>query len=202
MVVDAYSGGGLLTAMLAKSCKRAYGIELEAEAVKCADALKEKNGLSNMTNICGYVEEKLQGVLEKEQGEEIRLILDPPRAGIARSVVRAILESGISKIAIISCNPATLARDLGLLTGSLVEKDGELIKNFEYAALNASKTNECSSLDTLSEKEEKMPQIENEAGLNGFYTIEWIQPFDMFPQTKHVETLVVLSLRISTERST
>ena len=193
VVVDAYSGGGLLTAMLAKSCKRVYGIELEAEAVKCADALKEKNGLSNMTNICGYVEEKLQGVLEKEQGEEIRLILDPPRAGIARSVVRAILESGISKIAIISCNPATLARDLGLLTGSLVEKDGELIKNSEYAALNASKTNECSSLDALSEKEEKTPQIENEAGLNGFYTIEWIQPFDMFPQTKHVETLVLLS---------
>ena len=192
VVVDAYSGGGLLTAMLAKSCKRAYGIELEAEAVKCADALKEKNGLSNMTNICGYVEEKLQGVLEKEQGEEIRLILDPPRAGIARIVVRAILESGISKIAIISCNPATLARDLGLLTGSLVEKDGELIKNSEYAALNASKTNECSSLDNLSEKEEKTPQIENEAGLNGFYTIEWIQPFDMFPQTKHVETLVCL----------
>ncbi len=196
VVVDAYSGGGLLTAMLAKSCKRVYGIELEAEAVKCADALKEKNGLSNMTNICGYVEEKLQGVLEKEQGEEIRLILDPPRAGIARSVVRAILESGISKIAIISCNPATLARDLGLLTGSLVEKDGELIKNSEYAALNASKTNECSSLDALSEKEEKTPQIENEAGLNGFYTIEWIQPFDMFPQTKHVETLVVLSKKI------
>lgn len=117
VVVDAYSGGGLLTAMLAKSCKRAYGIELEAEAVKCADALKEKNGLSNMTNICGYVEEKLQGVLEKEQGEEIRLILDPPRAGIARIVVRAILESGISKIAIISCNPATLARDLGPFDG-------------------------------------------------------------------------------------
>lgn len=42
VVVDAYSGGGLLTAMLAKSCKRVYGIELEAEAVKCADALKEK----------------------------------------------------------------------------------------------------------------------------------------------------------------
>ena len=196
VVVDAYSGGGLLTAMLAKSCKRVYGIELEAEAVKCADALKEKNGLSNMTNICGYVEEKLQGVLEKEQGEEIRLILDPPRAGIARSVVRAILESGISKIAIISCNPATLARDLGLLTGSLVEKDGELTKNSDYAALNASKTNECSSLDALSEKEEKTPQIENEAGLNGFYTIEWIQPFDMFPQTKHVETVVLLSRRM------
>lgn len=85
VVVDAYSGGGLLTAMLAKSCKRVYGIELEAEAVKCADALKEKNGLSNMTNICGYVEEKLQGVLEKEQGEEIRLILDPPRAGTRAS---------------------------------------------------------------------------------------------------------------------
>lgn len=71
VVVDAYSGGGLLTAMLAKACKRVYGIELEAEAVRCADELMRKNGLKNMTNICGPVEEKLEGVLEREKGEEI-----------------------------------------------------------------------------------------------------------------------------------
>jgi 23S rRNA (uracil1939-C5)-methyltransferase len=45
VVVDAYSGGGLLTAMLAKRVKRVYGIELEEEASRCADSLKMKNGL-------------------------------------------------------------------------------------------------------------------------------------------------------------
>ena len=170
VVVDAYSGGGLLTAMIAKKAKRVYGIELEAEASRCADALKEKNGLKNMTNICGYVEEKLSGVLEKEKGEKLRLILDPPRAGIARSVVKALLQSGIPKLTIISCNPATLARDLGILTGRLIENEkNELVKNPAYIGIADGET------------------------LAGYYEIERIQPYDMFPQTKHVETLVCLS---------
>ena len=169
VVVDAYSGGGLLTAMIAKKAKRVYGIELEAEASRCADSLKAKNGLDNMTNICGYVEEKLQGVLEKEKGEKVRLILDPPRAGIARSVTKALLSSGIPTLVLISCNPATLARDLGILTGRLIETDtGELVKNPAYEG-----------------------KADDEV-LDGYYAIEKIQPYDMFPQTKHVETLVLL----------
>ena len=170
VIVDAYSGGGLLTAMLAKKAKRVYGIELEEEAVRCADALKAKNALLNMTNICGKVEEKLPSVLEKEKGEKLRLILDPPRAGIARSVVKALLESGIPKLTLISCNPATLARDLGILTGRLIENDkGELVKNPAYTELLDSET------------------------LSGYYEIERIQPYDMFPQTKHVESVVCLT---------
>lgn len=129
VVVDCYSGAGLLTAMVAKRAKRVYGIELEREANLCADRLKEKNGLSNMYNICGKVEEKLQGVLQKERGEKLRLILDPPRAGIHRSVLNAIIASEIDKLVLISCNPATLARDLGLLTGALTEgENGQLVK--------------------------------------------------------------------------
>lgn len=167
VVVDAYSGGGLLTAMIAKKVKRVYGIELEEEASRCADSLKEKNGLDNMHNICGAVEDKLPDVLKKEKGEKLRLILDPPRAGIARSVLFALLQSGIPTLTLISCNPATLARDLGILTGRLVENDkGELVKN------------PCFPVD--------------EDALQGYYQIEKIQPYDMFPQTKHVETLVCL----------
>ncbi len=174
VVIDAYSGGGLLTAMIAKKAKRVYGIELEKEASKCADSLKEKNNLKNMTNICGYVEEKLPAILEKEKGEKVRLILDPPRAGIARSVVKALLESGIQKLTLISCNPATLARDLGILTGRLVENEkGELVKNVAYEGKQAGEL------------------------LNGYYQVEKIQPYDMFPQTKHVETLVCLQRKRS-----
>ena len=166
VVIDAYSGGGLLTAMLAKATKKqVYGIEIEQEAVVCADRLKKKNALSNMTNICGAVEDKLPEVLEKEKGEKLRLILDPPRAGIARSVLKALLESGIPYLTLISCNPATLARDLGFLTGKLIENEkGELVKNPEAG----------------------------ETPLAGYYAIERLQPYDMFPQTKHVETLVCL----------
>ena len=169
VVIDAYSGGGLLTAMLAKRAKRVYGIELEAEAVRCADSLKEKNGLTNMTNICGYVEEKLMGVMQAEQGEKLRLILDPPRAGIHRSVLKALLDSGIEQLTIISCNPATLGRDLGILSGRLIEENGALVKNPAYAGLGDEET------------------------LAGYYQVTLVQPFDMFPQTKHVETIVCLN---------
>ena len=168
VVIDAYSGGGLLTAMIAKKAKRVYGIELEEEASRCADSLKAKNGLANMKNICGYVEKELPGVLAAERNEKLRLILDPPRAGIARSVLFALLKSGIPQLTLISCNPATLARDLGILSGRLLEKDGELVKNPAYADVSDGET------------------------LGGYYEIERIQPYDMFPHTKHVETLVCL----------
>lgn len=169
VVIDAYSGGGLLTAMIAKKVKRVYGIEVEREAVDCANSLKEKNGLTNMQNICAKVEDALPDLLKKEQGETLRLILDPPRAGIARSVAFALLASGIEKLTIISCNPATLGRDLGILTGRLIEKDNELVKNPAY---------------------ENVAQGET---LAGYYAVESVQPYDMFPQTKHVETLVCLT---------
>ena len=159
VVIDAYSGGGLMTAMLAKRAKAVFGIELIAEAVDCANALKKKNNLQNMQNICGYVEKEIGGVLQKVQGEKTRLIVDPPRAGVHKDALRGIAESGVEKITYVSCNPATLARDLGILTGSLVEKEGVLVK---------------------AEK------------ADGAYEILSVTPYDMFPQTKHVETLVCL----------
>ena len=160
-VIDCYAGGGLLTALFAKRCARAYGIEEVAEASACADRLKVRNGLENMENICGRVEDCLSPLLARER--EASLVLDPPRAGLARSVVREILAAHPKKIVMISCNPSTLARDLGLLTGTLAEDEtGELRKT----------------------KEE-----------GGMYEIGLIQPYDMFPQTRHIETLVLLSER-------
>lgn len=158
VVVDCYAGGGLLTAMLAKKCKRAYGIEVVPEASACADSLKEKNGLKNMIDLCGAVEEKLASVLEKER--DAVLLFDPPRAGVDREILKKVLGHGPRKIVYISCNPSTLARDVGILTGKLVENDrGELLKS--------------ENGDTM-------------------YEITLVQPFDMFPQTRHVETLVCL----------
>lgn len=155
-----------MTAMAARRAKRAYGIELNAEASACAESLKKKNNLANMTNVCGDAAAELPRIMAEENGEKTVLILDPPRAGVARSVLYAILKSKIERFVMISCDPATLARDLGILTGTLVEKDGVLIKNTAGARDNRE---------------------------NNYFRIESVEPFDMFPQTKHVETLVVLS---------
>lgn len=157
--IDLYSGGGLLTAMLAKKCGKAYGIEIVEEASRCADELKRDNNLDGkMFNICGKVEDEIDAVFKETGGKRI-IVCDPPRKGMEQSVVHAVKNSGADKVVLVSCNPATLARDLGLLTGSLIEKDGMLIK--------------CEN--AVSD-----------------YAIESITPFDMFPQTKHVETLVKL----------
>ncbi len=159
-VIDCYSGGGLMTAMFAARCRHAYGIEVVPEATRCANSLKEKNGLQEkMTNLNGRVEDLLGGLFKKEPNAVV--VLDPPRAGIDRSVLKALLKEDISRLVLISCNPATLARDLGILTGTLVENErGELVRA---------------------------------EALNGKYEIFSVQPYDMFPQTKHVETLVLLS---------
>ena len=160
VALDLYSGGGMLTAMLAKKCERAYGIEIVEEASRCADELKMRNNLEDkMQNICGDVGENIDYVFNKTQGKKRIIVCDPPRKGMERSVVKAILKAEADKVILISCNPATLARDLGILTGALEEKDGELVKT------------------DMS---------------NSVYKITSITPFDMFPQTPHVETLVVL----------
>lgn len=165
VAIDLYSGGGMLTAMLAKGCKAAYGIEIIKEAVVCADELKELNGLSDkMFNICGTVEENLSGVLAQTDGVKRTIVCDPPRKGMERSVIKEIIASNAEKVVLVSCNPATLARDLGLLCGSLTDIDGQIVKSTPLP----------------------------DGSFDGAYKVVSITPFDMFPQTRHVETLVVL----------
>lgn len=157
-VIDCYSGGGLLTAMLAKKCGRAIGIEIVPEASACAEKVKERNNLSgSMINHCGKVEDLLERVLCEEQN--VTVVLDPPRSGVERGVLDILRAHAVKKIIYVSCNPATLARDAGILTGTLREENGALVKG----------------------------------SADGNYVIDTVEPFDMFPQTKHVETLVMLS---------
>ena len=165
VVIDAYSGCGLLTAMLARQVGRAYGIEVVPEASACADSLIEPNRLEGkLFNICGKVEEELPALLQRVDAQDAFLVVDPPRKGVDRATLGAILASGIPQVAMISCNPSTLARDLGILTGALVETADGLKKNRAYVP-------------------GEMP---------GRYAIRSVLPLDMFPQTKWVETLVLL----------
>lgn len=163
VVIDAYSGAGMLTAIFAQRAKKAIGIEIVKEAVDSAESLRFLNGLENkMENICAPCEDVLPDVLkrERENGSRCILVLDPPRQGVDEKLLEIIKESKPEKVIYISCSPQTLARDVGLLTDTLTRVDGELLKN-----------------------EEPKP----------IYEITSIKPYDMFPQTKHVETLVVLS---------
>lgn len=145
VVLDAYSGVGILSNVLAKSAKKVYGVEIVPEATKDADELTAlNNNQHKVVNICGDCAKVLPDLAKKslKDGDTVIAVIDPPRKGCDKIVLDTLIESGVQKIYYISCNPATLARDL--------------------------------------------------AHLQDYYDIESVQPYDMFPQTKHVETLVSL----------
>ena len=161
-VIDAYSGAGVMTAMLAKKANKAIGIEIVKEAVESANILAKENGLeSKMENICAPCESVLPSVISEvsKGGGNVLVVLDPPRKGCDTAVLNAILKEKPSRVIYVSCSPQTLARDVGILTNKLVYNGNQLVKN------------DGESL----------------------YEIESITPYDMFPQTKHVETLVCLT---------
>ena len=140
-VLDAYSGGGLLSCALANAVSSVTGVEIVPEAVESARKLA--SGRSNINFICGDCAEVIPQLTASAGFDTI--ILDPPRNGCDEKVISAVGASGASTVIYISCNPSTLARDLFRLSG---------------------------------------------------YEIAEIIPFDMFPQTKHVETLCYLRGRV------
>ena len=163
VVIDAYSGAGLMTALLCKEAKQAIGIEIIKEATEFANELAALNKLEDkITNYNGKCEEILPDIIakEKQKGSKVCLVLDPPRKGCDIKVINSIIESDIDRIVYVSCLPSTLARDVGLLVGSLKMVGNEIKRDENYS-----------------------PR----------YEISFVKPFDMFANTKHVETVVCLN---------
>lgn len=116
-VVDAYSGAGVLSALLAKSAQNVTAIEIEPKAVESARDLIQRNGIHNIELVCGDCATELPRILQETTGESV-IVLDPPRAGCDRRVMDAVAHSSANKVVYVSCNPATLARDVSLLCES------------------------------------------------------------------------------------
>ena len=138
LVVDAYCGVGTFTVLLAPVSGRVTGIEESASAV--ADARLNAAGLDNVE----FIEDRTENALRKIDEPVDVLILDPPRRGCAPEAISAAIELGPARIAMVSCEPDAMSRDLAAL---------------------------CESA----------------------YTLDAVYPIDMFPQTRHVEALAILS---------
>ncbi|MFA9413981.1 23S rRNA (uracil(1939)-C(5))-methyltransferase RlmD [Streptococcus sp. E29BA] len=113
VVIDAYSGIGTIGLSIAGQVKAVYGVEVVDKAV--ADAMKnaQNNGIMNAHYVCDTAE----SAMEKWQSEGLRpkvIIVDPPRKGLTESFIRASSAMSPEKITYISCNPATMARDIKL----------------------------------------------------------------------------------------
>jgi len=140
VIVDGYCGVGTITLMLSQYVKEIYGIEIVAEAINDAKKNALLNGIKNATFIVGKTEEE---ILKFKDVQIDTIVVDPPRKGCDKKLLEVILEMPIKKIVYVSCDIATLARDLNIL-------------------------------------EEK-------------YAIQDITLFDMFPQSAHIESVVLLS---------
>lgn len=140
-ILELYSGVGSLTAYLAKGAKSVTAVESWEPAAKYMKENAAQNNLSNITPHSGRAEDIAAALAENKYDA---VVLDPPRTGCQPEVIDAIVKISPKRIVYVSCNPATLARDIKPLTA------------------------------------------------NG-YELTSAQPFDMFPQTGHVETVCQLS---------
>lgn len=139
-VLNAYGGTGLLAAILAKRAHKVFSVEINKSAARDCVVLFENNDISNAISICGDCRVEIPKILKTDKID--CLVVDPPRAGVEKSILETIKKTDISEIIYLSCNPQTLIRDLKILQES--------------------------------------------------YYIDVVQPYDMFPQTCHIETLVKL----------
>ena len=110
-IVDLYSGTGAISIFLADSAKKITGIEMSASAV--ADA--ENNCRKNMISNCFFIHGDIKDNLSKAGTGHDAMIIDPPRVGMHKNVVEQILEMAPEKIVYVSCNPSTMARDIGMI---------------------------------------------------------------------------------------
>lgn len=142
VVFDIYCGVGTIALFLAEKAKNVIGVDLLPEAIKDACFNASLNKIENCDFLTGAAEEILPKLIKDGHIPDV-CVIDPPRTGCRQELLDSLLESAPKKIIYISCNPATLARDLKTL---------------------------CKDI----------------------YTIEEVQPVDMFPFTRHVESVTLL----------
>ena len=143
VIIDAYSGIGTIGLSVAKHVKAVYGVEVIPEAVENSKKNARLNNISNAHYVCDTAENAMKNWL-KDGIQPSLILVDPPRKGLTESFIKASSQTGAGRIAYISCNVATMARDIKL-----------------YQELG--------------------------------YELKKVQPVDLFPQTHHVETIVLLS---------
>lgn len=112
IVLDLYCGIGTIGTFASPYVKQVYGIEIVEQAIKDAKENAKLNGIGNIGFYCGDVEQVLKTVLEKEQTKPNVVFVDPPRKGLDNHTIQNILELRPERFVYISCNPATLVRDL------------------------------------------------------------------------------------------
>ena len=144
-VYDLYCGIGAISLFLSDSAALVAGFDHHEQSIQDAAVNSQSNGVKNCRFFAMDAREALRPGVTRELGLPQLVVLDPPRVGLHKDVCQAVLQSSVPRLVYISCNPATQARDLKILS----------------------------------------PR----------YSIRAVQPVDMFPQTYHIENVVLLEAR-------
>jgi 23S rRNA (uracil1939-C5)-methyltransferase len=127
-VLDLYSGTGTIPILLSERSKAVTGIEIIESAVADAEKNCLKNGISN----CKFIKGDIRKCLSQIKQRPDVLIIDPPRAGMHKDVVKQVLELGAGRMVYVSCNPATMARDLQMMEDSFCLEEVQPLDMFPH----------------------------------------------------------------------
>ncbi len=111
LILDLYCGAGTISLCMAQRAAYVIGAEIVPEAVQNAAQNAERNGLTNVEFICADAANAAEELARRGLRPDV-VVVDPPRKGLSEEVIDAISEMEPSRIVYVSCNPATLARDL------------------------------------------------------------------------------------------
>jgi 23S rRNA (uracil1939-C5)-methyltransferase len=114
-VYDLYCGAGTISLFLSQKAKKVIGVEIVKQAVHDAQENAFFNDVHNVEFICGEAEEVIPRLYNKGEMADV-VVVDPPRKGCDQKLLETLVEMAPSRIVYVSCNPATLARDLGYLS--------------------------------------------------------------------------------------
>lgn len=134
VVLDLYCGIGTIGIFTAKHVKNVYGIEIISQAVKDAKDNAKLNNVDNIQFYCGDVEKVLNEILQKEKVKPNVIFIDPPRKGLDKTTIKNIINIKPKKLVYISCNPATLIRDLSMLEKEYVVDEIETVDMFPFTS--------------------------------------------------------------------
>ena len=114
-LIDLYCGTGTIGLSMADKCRRLIGVEIIPEAIDNANANAARNGVKNARFICADAADAA-AMLKKEGIAPDVIIVDPPRKGLTPELIGTIAEMAPDRVVYVSCDPATLARDLAIFT--------------------------------------------------------------------------------------
>ena len=134
IVFDLYCGIGTISLFMAEHVKKVYGVEIVKEAIDMAKENAQINNVNNTEFISGDVEKVLDDLINNKKIVPNVVIVDPPRRGLDNTSINNILKIKPQRLVYISCNPATLVRDLAKLENNYNIKSIKPVDMFPYTS--------------------------------------------------------------------